>query len=172
VSGRSVTLYRAEGTSDVAVATAMTDAGGGWSRELSGAEAGSYYGVAAARVILSQGHKHTCDAARSNPVMVAPDNDGDGVRDPTDNCMTVANTDQRDADADGVGDACDPDSGSGGATGEGVVCTMSGSSCWSVEYPAECALITPEDEAAWIAYVYDGGPYPEHDLPYVMCLGF
>jgi serine protease AprX len=35
------------------------------------------------------------------------DADGDGVRDPADNCPDVANTDQADVDADGAGDACD-----------------------------------------------------------------
>ena len=50
----------------------------GWSRTLSGIETGFYYAVAEAKVIRSQGHRHTCDAARSNTVMVAPDADGDG----------------------------------------------------------------------------------------------
>jgi alpha-tubulin suppressor-like RCC1 family protein len=36
------------------------------------------------------------------------DNDGDGVPDEIDNCPTVANTDQTDADNDGIGDVCDP----------------------------------------------------------------
>ena len=40
---------------------------------------------------------------------VAPDSDGDGVADATDNCQFVANADQADADADGLGDVCDPD---------------------------------------------------------------
>jgi hypothetical protein len=36
------------------------------------------------------------------------DADGDGVRDPEDNCPTVANAGQADANSDGVGDACTP----------------------------------------------------------------
>jgi hypothetical protein len=43
------------------------------------------------------------------PVCGRPDADGDGVRDPDDNCPTVSNADQLDQDADGVGNACDPD---------------------------------------------------------------
>jgi hypothetical protein len=35
------------------------------------------------------------------------DRDGDGVPDATDNCVDVANSDQADGDADGVGNACD-----------------------------------------------------------------
>ncbi len=39
----------------------------------------------------------------------AVDGDGDGVFDEDDNCLTVMNADQRDADGDGVGTACDAD---------------------------------------------------------------
>ena len=42
-------------------------------------------------------------------VVYAVDGDGDGVDDPADNCVTVANTDQLDTDADGFGDVCDLD---------------------------------------------------------------
>ena len=38
-----------------------------------------------------------------------PDTDGDGIADAQDNCPTVANADQADADDDEVGDACDSD---------------------------------------------------------------
>lgn len=36
------------------------------------------------------------------------DADGDGIPDASDNCPTLANTDQTDSDGDGIGDACDP----------------------------------------------------------------
>ncbi|MFK8030034.1 MAG: S8 family serine peptidase [Gammaproteobacteria bacterium] len=38
-----------------------------------------------------------------------PDQDNDGIPDATDNCLIVANTDQRDTDDDGYGNICDPD---------------------------------------------------------------
>lgn len=37
------------------------------------------------------------------------DTDGDGIPDETDNCIEVANADQRDTDSDGFGNLCDPD---------------------------------------------------------------
>ena len=44
----------------------------------------------------------------SNPVVVITlDTDKDGIPDTTDNCPTMANADQKDADGDGKGDVCD-----------------------------------------------------------------
>ena len=37
------------------------------------------------------------------------DADHDGVRDRTDNCPTISNSDQADMDHDGLGNGCDPD---------------------------------------------------------------
>ncbi len=42
-------------------------------------------------------------------VVTYGDTDDDGVVDTMDNCRTVANADQRDVDADGIGDTCDVD---------------------------------------------------------------
>ena len=38
-----------------------------------------------------------------------PDNDGDGIPNPNDNCVNTANPDQLDTDGDGLGDVCDDD---------------------------------------------------------------
>lgn len=43
-----------------------------------------------------------------------PDTDGDGTRDPYDNCAEVANPQQHDLDADGRGDLCDQEDGRDG----------------------------------------------------------
>jgi hypothetical protein len=40
---------------------------------------------------------------------IEPDADGDGIADSDDNCIDVANVDQRDLDGDELGDACDED---------------------------------------------------------------
>ena len=48
-----------------------------------------------------------------------PDNDGDGVVNADDNCPDSSNTDQADADGDGVGDVCDlPQDGDTGSDGD------------------------------------------------------
>lgn len=80
VSGRVITLYRAEADGAVAVAstTTTTDTQGAWSQPTDTLRAGDHYAVAAARAVKLAGHKHTCDAARSNTVTLAPDADGDG----------------------------------------------------------------------------------------------
>jgi hypothetical protein len=49
-----------------------------------------------------------------------PDTDGDGVADTTDNCRTVANADQTDADADRVGNACDQNPRGDDPDGDGI----------------------------------------------------
>lgn len=49
---------------------------------------------------------------RGGPCSIDPnDIDGDGVANAQDNCEELPNPDQKDADDDGVGDLCDPDSG-------------------------------------------------------------
>ena len=108
-SGREVALYRvdASGTTTL-VARPTTDGQGLWSKLVADA-GGSYRAVAPQKLLTSKGHTHTCLAATSNAVAVAPDQDRDGIANTSDNCPLVANADQKDTDRDGGGDACDAD---------------------------------------------------------------
>jgi hypothetical protein len=60
-----------------------------------------------ARAVDAAGHV----ATRTSTVLVGPvtDTDGDGIPDVFDDCVTVANADQRDTNGDGYGNACDAD---------------------------------------------------------------
>jgi uncharacterized protein (TIGR03790 family) len=55
----------------------------------------------------------------ADPAVAAPpDRDGDGIPDAQDDCLWMPNPDQRDTDADGFGNLCDPDvDGDGRVTG-------------------------------------------------------
>jgi subtilisin family serine protease len=69
-------------------------------------------GDSAAWQTCDRDHDKVVDAADQCPdqpgtINGCPDVDGDLVRDRDDNCPTVANADQADADGDGIGDRCD-----------------------------------------------------------------
>ncbi|MDM8008258.1 MAG: thrombospondin type 3 repeat-containing protein [Phycisphaerae bacterium] len=65
--------------------------------------------------VLISGQTGPCEPG---PV-VTGDRDSDGIQDAADNCPDDANTDQLDADDDGVGDTCEDSSGGGGGGGDG-----------------------------------------------------
>ncbi len=59
-----------------------------------------------------------------SPIFAAVDSDGDGASDLCDNCPVTANADQADADADGLGNACDADDDNDGINDVGDNCPI------------------------------------------------
>lgn len=55
-------------------------------------------------------------AVMYGPEKGAPDTDGDGIYDRFDNCVNIGNTEQKDSDGDGYGNACDADFNQDGKT--------------------------------------------------------
>ncbi len=55
-----------------------------------------------------------CTVTLQGTLTILVDTDGDGVEDDLDNCQTICNVYQADADGDGTGDACDATPGCGG----------------------------------------------------------
>ncbi len=93
-----------------------------------------------------------------DPLMTTPlartrpegDRDRDGVPDGNDNCTEVPNPEQRDTNADGFGNLCDPD-----VDGDGLVTTS-----WGEIYP-----LSKRGDVEWIAMSSQNGPYdPNFDL--------
>ena len=65
----------------------------------------------------------------------APDGDGDGIPDASDNCPSVANPSQTDTDGDGQGDACDSSPNGPDSDGDGIPDATD--NCPNVSNPAQ-----------------------------------
>jgi len=84
-----------------------------------------------AKVEVCNGRDDDCDGATDEGVSNCSDTDDDGVPDPIDNCIGVANPAQDDGDEDGVGDMCDVlaqgaggDCSGGGSGGSALVLAL------------------------------------------------
>jgi hypothetical protein len=95
--------------------------------------------------------------ASGPPFPSPPDSDADGVLDTLDNCREAANPGQDDADADAIGDACDPefdntslffDSEPGDYIGQGLTRT------WT---PADGRFTVERDPANGVGIFFEGG---------------
>jgi cysteine-rich repeat protein len=89
---------------------------------------------------ITPGNANINNSNCTNPPV---DNDSDGIPDSTDNCPSIANSDQADSDGDGIGDVCDqaPECQSDSDCSDGNVCngveTCSNGSC-QPETPLVC----------------------------------
>lgn len=88
--------------------------------------------------IPDDGIDQNCDGVDATNVIV--DSDNDGVADSEDNCPEVANSDQADANGNGIGDACE----STACLGTDVLnlsdCTSGSLVYWTVKNPGGCAV--------------------------------
>jgi YD repeat-containing protein len=77
-------------------------------------------------VSLTVTDEHGASATLTKDAMVSVDDDvdGDTVPDSVDNCQTIHNLEQRDADGDGLGNSCDPDADDDGVANESDNCVL------------------------------------------------
>jgi hypothetical protein len=89
------------------------------------------------------------DAATNvRAVVGAPDGDGDGTPDASDNCPALANADQTDTESDGQGDACDADDDNDGVPDASDSCRTQAGPAASNGCPGGAAIDNDPPETA------------------------
>jgi hypothetical protein len=108
-------------------------------------------------ILLNRGT--LCGIAETRPPL---DGDGDGIVDLHDNCPTVPNPDQADADVDGRGDACDPFPGDADDVG---TCVAALDVCEGALATAQADLRATDGDADGVRDASDRCPATPADVP-------